>query len=108
MTYQRSSKRGRTVARITNPEVLAAVDRVREEIRSLLGCSRIPGIQVVMDALIKWWESEEHGRREDFIRNIWTTPVLGYPNSSRQNPGEFASKRELAAAEERIRRSRDG
>ena len=108
MNNKRRAKKGQTEVCITNPEVLLRIDRIREEVKTLLGCERHPGIQVVLDCLAQWWESEDQGVREDFVKNIWTTPVVGYPNSSRQNPGQFASRREIETAKERIRRGREG
>lgn len=107
MTYQRESKKGGVVMRITNAEVLRKVDQAREDLRELLGCRRHPGIQVTIDLLLEAWRTMSSEDQRRLVAD-WKTPVHGYPNSIHENLGQFASKKELERARRRMARAKEG
>lgn len=87
-------ERGRTVMRVTNVKILTQLEDLLMEVKAAIKCKRRPGIQIGLDALLQFWFESDWIDRNDFLRN-WKTPVVGYPNSTRQNPGQFARLKDV-------------
>jgi hypothetical protein len=98
-TPQKLADRGRTVMRVTNPEILLKLDTMLTELKSSIQCKRRPGIQIGLDCLLQFWFRSNPMMRAAFLKR-WRTPVVGYPNSTRQNPGQFARLKDLPQATE--------
>lgn len=96
LTPKKLADRGRTVMRITNPQILNRLDMMLEELRNAIECRRRPGIQVGLDALLQFWFLSDLANRSVFLKR-WKTPVVGYPNSIRKNPGQFARLKDVEA-----------
>lgn len=107
LTPQKLADRGRTVMRVTNPEILSRLDLMLESVRNTIECKRRPGIQVGLDALLQFWFQSDSERRRHFLM-CWKTPVVGYPNSIRKNPGQFARLKDVDEAQRQIDRSKHG
>ncbi len=79
----------KTVMCVKNAEVLRLLELVRAEVKEGLECRRQPGVQVCLDALLKFYLEAPKDQRLAFLQGF-ETEIVGYPRSRRKNPGCFA------------------
>lgn len=78
-----------TIMCVKNAEILRLLELVRGEVKEMINCRRQPGVQVVLDMLLKFYLDAPKDQREAFGTG-WYTEIVGYPNSKTKNPGSFS------------------
>jgi len=82
--------------RVTSKEVIDACEAFRRELSGFMrqrygNKFRHAGLQVGVDLLLQMWDATD-SRTKAEIMNNFKTRVVGYPNSSRINPGCWAKE----------------
>ena len=65
------------IVKVTNQDMMADLERVRDDIHAQLDCKRRPGCMVAIDALVQFYFAQESDIQGDFLCD-WTTRVIGY------------------------------